>query len=129
MHRGYIKIWRKTLDSGLIQLPNALALFVYMLLNATHKPIRYGTVDLERGQLVTGRHKLAADLVMSERSIRTALEHLIKLDFIASSSTNKYTVYTIVNYSKYQDCDIPTDQENDQQPTSNRPATDHYTKT
>jgi hypothetical protein len=128
MHRGYIKIWRKTLDSGLFQLPNALALFVYMLLEATHKPIRYGTVDLDRGQLVTGRHKLAESIGISEQATRTALAHLIELDFITSKATNKYTVYTIVNYNKYQDIDaIPNQQNNQQatneQPTSNQQAT------
>lgn len=129
MHRGYIKIWRKVKDSGLYQLPNAFTLFVYMLLEATHKPIRHGTVDLDRGQLVTGRHKLSAELEMSERSIRTALDHLTKLDFIASKPTNKYTIYTIVNYSKYQDIDVATDQQTDQQATSKRPATDQQPTT
>lgn len=128
MHRGYIKIWRKTQDSGLLQLPNALALFIYMLLEATHKPIRYGTVDLERGQLVTGRHKLAAELEMSEQSVRTSLDHLIKLEFITSRPTNKYTIYTIVNYSKYQDVDSTPNQQINQpvtneQPTSNQQVT------
>lgn len=129
MHRGYIKIWRKIKDSGLFQLPNALTLFIYMLTEATHKPIRYGTVDLERGQLVTGRHKLSAELKMSERSIRTAIDHLTKLDFIASKATSKYTIYTIVNYGKYQDMDLTSDQVNDQQPTSNRPTTDQQPTT
>lgn len=116
MHRGYIKIWRKVKDSGLYQLPNAFTLFVYMLTEATHKSTRRGTVDLERGQLCTGRHQLSKDLGLSERSIRTALEHLVKLNMITGKSTNKFTVYTIVNYNNYQD--------NDQQATNERPAKD-----
>lgn len=129
MHRGYIKIWRKVKDSGLYQLPNAFTLFVYMLTEATHKPIRYGAVELERGQLVTGRHKLSYDLGMSERTVRTAIDHLTKLDFIASKSTNKYTIYTIVNYGKYQDVGVEIDQQNDQQATSKRPTSDQQTTT
>lgn len=129
MHRGYIKIWRKTLDSGLLQLPNSLALFVYMLMEATHKPIRYGTVELERGQLVTGRHKLSTELGMSEQSVRTALEHLIKFDFVTSKSTNKYTVYTIVNYNKYQDIDSAPNQQNNQQVTNEQPTSNQQVTT
>lgn len=129
MHRGYIKIWRKTLDSGLLQLPNSLALFVYMLMEATHKPIRYGTVELKRGQLVTGRHKLSTELGMSEQSVRTALEHLIKFDFVTSKATNKYTVYTIVNYNKYQDMDSAPNQQNNQQVTSEQPTSNQQVTT
>lgn len=129
MHRGYIKIWRKTLDSGLLQKPNSLALFVYMLMEATHKPIRYGTVELERGQLVTGRHKLSKELNMSEQTVRTCIEHLTKFDFITSKSTNKFTVYTIVNYSKYQDTDVVPNQEDNQQATNEQPTTNQQLTT
>ena len=127
MHRGYIKIWRKTQDSGLFQLPNAFTLFAYMLTEATHKPVRFGTVDLQRGQLVTGRHKLASSVGVSEQSIRTALKQLHDLNMIQSESTNKYTIYTIVNYSNYQDFDSDQPTNNQQltneQPTSNQQLT------
>lgn len=124
MHRGYIKIWRKVKDSGLYQLPNAFTLFVYMLTEATHKPVRFGTVELERGQLCSGRHKLANELQVSEQSIRTALEHLHNLEMITSISTNKFTVYTIVNYNNYQDSQPTSNQQTtNEQPTNNQQTT------
>lgn len=122
MHRGYIKIWRKVKDSGLYQLPNAFTLFVYMLTEATHKPIRFGAVDLERGQLSTGRHILSSTLKMSEQSVRTALKHLHNLGMITSKSTSQYTVYTIVNYNNYQDSTVYPNQQVNQQSTNDQPT-------
>ena len=56
MHRGYIKVWRKVQDSGLMQMPNTLALFMHILFSATHKDIKVGTstgiIDLQSGQYI-----------------------------------------------------------------------------
>jgi len=104
-------------------------MFIYMLTEAAHKPSRFGTVDLQRGQLVSGRHKLAEHLALSERSVRTCLQHLHDLGMITSQSTNRFTVYTIVNYGQYQDNTQPTDQPIDQQATSYRPTSDQLPTT
>lgn len=124
MHRGYIKIWRKLEDSGLLQMHGSLAMFIHMLMEATHKPIRYGTAELERGQLVTGRHKMAETLGLTDRQVRTCESNLRKLGFVTSKSTNKYTIYTIVNYNKYQDMDNVNDQQIDKQTTNDRQTND-----
>jgi DNA-binding transcriptional MocR family regulator len=81
-------------------------------------------VDLERGQLCTGRHRLAGELGMSEQTIRTALEHLHNLEMITSEPTNKFTIYSIVNYNSYQDQQPTINQPTtNEQPTSNQPTT------
>ena len=125
MQRGYIKIWRKIEDSGLLQMHGTLALFMFILLKAAHKPIKIGTpngiVELERGQYMSGRHKLSADVSLSEQEIRTCLARLEKLDILRIKSTSRYSIYTVVNYSNYQD----TNQQGNQQSTSNQPAANH----
>lgn len=122
MQRGYIKIWRKLEDSGLLQMHGTLALFMFILLKAAHKPIKIGTptgiVELERGQYMSGRHKLAADVLLSEQAIRTCLARLERLDILRVESTSRYSIYTIVNYSNYQD----TNQQSNQQSTNSQPA-------
>jgi hypothetical protein len=133
MERGYIKVWRKLEDSGLLQMPNTLALFIYILMHAMHKDRKVGTstgvINLKRGQYISGRKALAADLEQSEREIRTSLQRLIDLEIITVETTNRYSVYTIENYNKYQD----SDQHNDQQTTgteaNKRPANDQQTTT
>lgn len=107
MHRGYLKLWRKVEDSGLLQIPLTYALFTFILLKATHKPRKIGTphgvVELQRGEYMSGRIALARDLNQSEQSIRTGLDRLQKMEILTITSTSRYSIYTIVNYGNYQD--------------------------
>lgn len=122
MHRGYIKIWRKIEDSGLFQMHSTLALFMYMLMQAAHKTKKVGTsmgvIELERGQFISGRHKLASALELSEQKVRTCLDNLHSMGIITSKATNKFTIYAIVNYNEYQ----TTEEITTSQTTSNQPA-------
>jgi hypothetical protein len=126
MHKGYVKVWRKIEDSGLMQMPNTLALFMHILFNATHKDRKLGTpagvIELKRGQYVSGRIELARVLKQSEQQVRTSLKKLELMKILTIQATNRYSIYTIENYSKYQD-EQPTDnQPNNQQSTSNQPT-------
>ena len=107
MERGYVKLWRKCLDSGLIQNGPAWQLFGYLLLKTTHRPHRQivgGMVfNLQPGEVVFGRVKAAADLGLSEKQVRTAFDLLKKLEIVASRSTNRCTVVSFVNWHRYQD--------------------------
>ena len=129
MQRGYIKIWRKLEDSGLLQMHGTLALFMVMLFRAAYKPCRVGTVELERGQLSAGRFQLCEWTGLSEQSVRTCLTHLINMKIITSKSTNKFTVYTIVNYGQYQDNEVATNHQTNQQSTNNQPTTNQQLTT
>ena len=112
MQRGYIKVWRKLEESGLLQMPNTLALFMFLLMNAMYKDCKVGTatgvVELKRGEYISGRKKLAADLNQSERKIRTSLSRLTELGIIDQQTTSRYSVYAIVKYNEYQDSDQQT---------------------
>ncbi|HTG54959.1 MAG TPA: hypothetical protein VL943_01735 [Niabella sp.] len=126
MHKGYVKVWRKIEDSGLMQIPNTLALFMHILFNATHKDRKLGTpvgvIELKRGQFLSGRIELARTLKQSEQQVRTSLKKLELMKILTIQSTNRYSIYTIENYSKYQD-EQPTDnQQNNQQITNSQPA-------
>ena len=129
MQRGYIKIWRKTVDSGLIQMPNTLALFMAMLLRAAYRPCKLGTLDLERGQVSAGRFQLCEWTGLSEQNVRTSLKHLHDMKIITSKPTNKFTVYTFVNYGQYQDSDDVSNQQINQQLTNNQPTTNQQLTT
>ena len=107
MEQGYVKLWRKCLDSGLLKNPTAWQLFGYLLLKATHRAHRQlvgGMVfDLQPGDVIFGRSKAADDLCVGEQSIRTALKLLEKLEIVTSKSTNKCTVISFVNWDRYQE--------------------------
>lgn len=137
MHRGYVKLWRCIEDTGLVGQPTAFYLYSYLLLKATHKAksvvVSGAVFNLDAGQVVVGRNKLADETGLSVRNIRTALELLKKLSLIAIKTTNKCTIVSIVNWDTCQnnkpEADQQNDQQNDQQPTSTRPAPDQHPTT
>jgi len=129
MHRGYVLVWRKIQDSGLMQMPNTLAVFLHILFSATHKDIKVGTphgaIELKRGQYISGRKKLAEELEQTEREIRTSLKRLVELQILTIKTTTRYSVYTIENYSIYQDVNLKATSET----TNKRPTNDQQTTT
>lgn len=106
MERGYVRVWRRIADSGLLQHPRALQLFMHLLLTATSKPCRRivagAPLDLKPGEVVTGRERLAQELGATVREIRTAMDILKKMEIVTSRATNKYSVVFITNWDRYQ---------------------------
>ena len=133
MEQGYVKLWRKCLDSGLLKNPTAWQLFGYLLLKATHRAHRQlvgGMVfDLQPGDVIFGRSKAADDLCVGEQSIRTALKLLEKLEIVTSKPTNKCTVISFVNWDRYQDEQPAPNQQTNQHLTSNQPAPNQHLTT
>lgn len=127
MNRGYVKVWRKTLDSGLLQYPEAWALFCWCLLNATRKPITHSIrgkqVRLKPGQLLFSQRKVAEELEMGRQQIRTALAFLIKAEILTQYVTHLYTIITIVNWHTYQSG------QNETNPVSNPVLTQYLAET
>ncbi len=118
---GWVKLWRKSLGSGILQNHRLWAFWCWCLLQATHKPktqiVGRQSVKLGPGQFVFGRKKAAAALGLSERKVRTCLAQLQSLECLSVKTTNKYSVATIVKWELYQS--------NDFQTTSSRPADCH----
>lgn len=122
--KGYIKLWRKTLDSGIMSHPTAWQVFGWVLLNVAWKrtryPTRYGIIDLAPGQVATGRKKMAQELDSTERKIRTALDLLAKCEILTIKTTKTHSVITLVNWAKYQSDDAET---TNSRPTGDQRAT------
>ena len=105
-------------------------LFIHLLLKANHDTNKWENETIARGQVVTGRKNLAKETGLSVRQVRTALLHLKETNEISTiKTTNKYTILSIVNYDSYQEKNNTIDQQVDQQPTSNRPASDQQATT
>jgi hypothetical protein len=122
MERGYVKVWRKLEDSGLLQMPNTLALFMFLLMKASRTKRKVGTstgvIELLPGQYISGRKQLSELLEQGEQQIRTSLARLENMEIITSTPTSRFSIYTIVNYELYQD----NDQKLTSNSTSNQPA-------
>lgn len=78
-------------------------LFVHLLLKANHKPRKWRGKTVTRGQVITGLNVLGDETGISVQSLRTRLRRLELSGAICRKSTNKFSVITIPNYSKYQD--------------------------
>lgn len=127
MNRGYVRLWRKSLDSGLLRRPKVWAFFCYCLLKASHKTrkavVGRQEIILQPGQFIFGRRVAAEETGLTEREIRTSCQSLTNLEIMTSKTTNKFSIITIVNWDTYQAPEDENDQHNDQVATSKRPQT------
>jgi len=129
LYDGYINLWRKSLEGGLLKNHKAWAFWTWCLMKASYKIhkqiIGFQEIELMPGQFIFGRKKASIELSMSERSIRTCLNFLINSKNLTIKTTNKFSIITICNWNSYQDIKSITDQ----QPTNNRPTTDQQLTT
>lgn len=102
MRGGYIKLHRKFTEWKWYHDPNTARVFLHLLLTASWEESEYRGYKIKPGQVVTGRKKLAKELKLSEKAIRTALEHLKSTNEVAIKTTNKFSIITVVNWRKYQ---------------------------
>lgn len=128
MNRGYVKLWRKSLNAGWLKRHNLWIFCSYCLLKANHKKnfkaiIHNQEINLQPGQFIFGRKVTAEETGLTEREIRTCLALLIKWQNVTIKTTNRYSIISIINWPIYQSEEIENDQLNDQRPTSNRPHT------
>ena len=120
----FIKLDRNMLRWGWYTDGPTMRLFIHLILIANVKPTKWQDITIKRGQVVTSLHNLSRQTGLSVRSVRTALSHLISTNEVTSTSTNRYTLITVVNYALYQD--KPTNkltterQTTDKQTTNNR---------
>lgn len=125
--RGYVKVYRCLLDSGVFRNPKLAHFWLYCLLKASHRRrtamVGYEKVGLEPGQFVFGRRKAAAETGLSERAIRTCIRWLKSGRKLTIKATRRYSVITICNWESYQGSGAASDPSSDQLTTHQRPQT------
>lgn len=100
---GFIKIHRQIFEWPWYIDINTFRLFIHMILKANWKEGRFRDTTVPRGSFVSSVAKLAEETGLTNDEVRTAISHLIRTKEITKQSTNKYTVFTVVNYALYQD--------------------------
>ncbi|WP_271270510.1 hypothetical protein [Aliamphritea hakodatensis] len=108
---GWIKSYRKRLESDFARCPVKYAVWDYLLHTATHKPrkTRLGRQDitLQPGQLITSQRVIMNQfnksvLPITRDIIRGALDYFVREGMIQSEGGRTGSVVTIVNWGKYQ---------------------------
>ena len=127
---GWIKLHRKMLENPIVcKDADHLAVWVYLLLKASHgicpMVFKGEKIMLQPGQLITGRLKIAADLSVNESKVKRILNAFKTDQQIDQQASNKNSLITILNWDSYQ----KSDQQNEQQMTSERPASDQQVTT
>lgn len=125
---GWIKLHRSILKWGWYDDMVVSRVFLHLLLIANYEETEYHGHKIGVGQAVIGLHKLSEDLGLSVRQIRTALDKLKSTSEITIKSTNRFSIVTIENYTKFQCCgddfDKQNDKQTDKQMTNNRQTDD-----
>jgi hypothetical protein len=136
MKRGYVKLWRKSMDSPIFAHDGLWKLWCLCLIKATHKgfeatiPGILKPIKLQPGQFVTGRYSLhedyhQADLKKrySRKAAPTAytlirwLQTLQSMQMLSIKTYNKYSIITVSNWIQYQ--------ENEHQVSNRRASSEH----
>lgn len=120
---GWIKLWRKSIDSGLIKNHNVWVFWTYCLLKANHKVdykqvVGFQEIILQPGQFIFGLLKASEETELSIQKIRTCLSFLKKCKNLTIKSTNKFSIISIVNWDAYQDEESESNKQFNKQVTS-----------
>ena len=117
MNRGYVKLWRKSVDSGWIKNHKLWSFWSYCLLKATHKEfdaiVGLQIVHLYPGQFVFGLKRTSQETGLTIREIRTILGFLKKAGNLTIKTTNKFSIILIINWPLYQGDNSENDTQND----------------
>ena len=99
---GWIKLHRKMVNWEWYQDCNVKAVFLHLLIFASHTQHRYCGRVIERGSLITSLASLSESLGLTVSQIRTALSKLERTGEIRKENLETCTLLHIVNYELYQ---------------------------
>ena len=106
--KGFLRISRCIIDHWIYQDAEYFKVWFEMLFRARYstEPVTklvYGQlVTLNRGEFIFGRQSWSKRLGISEQRLRTLIDKLIQDNMIeVVKKYNKFTIYRIVNYEKY----------------------------
>ena len=102
LENGFIKLHRKILKWEWYDDRNTTAVFIHLLLTVNTADEIWHGVKIQRGSRVSSFAKLAKELNLTIKEIRTCLQHLEQTGETAHVSTRNYTVFTVINYDSYQ---------------------------
>ena len=102
MDNTFIKLSRKIQSWRWYQDANTMRVFIHILLNANVYDHDFENITVKRGQWVTSQKRIAEQLNLSLKNVRTALDHLKSTNEVAIKTTSKYSIITVKNYNQYQ---------------------------
>ena len=120
MAEAFVKFSRKICKWEWYKNAETFKVFVHLILTANYADGRFEGIEVKRGQRVTSFKKLAEETGLSIRQVRTAVEHLKSTREVTHKAYPKFSLFTVVNYDKYQSNRHDERQASDTQATCNR---------
>ena len=114
---GFVKVPRSILAEDWAKRPQALAVFIRLLLSANREAKDWNGITIKRGQFITSLRSLSKSCGLTVSAVRTALDALQKAGFAhlltrsgahpkkggpAHIAAQGYTIVTICNYDSYE---------------------------
>ena len=111
MHRGFVKLWRKSMDSEIFKDAYLQQLWDWCMMKASWKDdvVTWKTgrgnvlVPIKRGQFVFGRHAAAKALGGNPSTVSRRMEVLSRRGMLGIEPGTHYSIVTVLNYRHYQD--------------------------
>lgn len=120
----YVKLFRKMTEWEWYTDVNTKVLFLHCLIKANWKAGSWHGYKYERGQFITSIPTLAHETGLTERQVRTALNHLKATGEVTDWHDNRIRMITVVSYDRYQGERQANGQSDDSQTTGKRQASD-----
>lgn len=102
LENGFIKLHRKILKWEWYDEPNTMRVFLHLLLTVNLHADTWHGIEIPRGSRISSYAKLAKELHLTNRQIRTALSHLETTGEVTRQTYPNYTVFSIAKYDEYQ---------------------------
>jgi thioredoxin-related protein len=106
MTDGWIILHRKIYNSKDFNNQLEVAIFMYLLTMASHKPIqvvyRKKKLTLNRGDTSIAYRDLAKKFNISKEKVRTVIKNLVSSGNVRQTLHKRLSIFSIVKYEKYQ---------------------------
>lgn len=114
--QGWVKVHRSVMDNQIImKSPDHLAVWLYLLLHATHKEqkatFKGKELILKPGQLITGRKMIAEKINISESKVHRVLALFEAERLIEQQTSNKNRLIYLPAWDKQQSAEQPVEQQ------------------
>jgi len=133
MNRGFVNLWRCSLDSQVWKSDGLWKVWCWCLMKASYssrwKSIITGRgeteIELLPGQFIFGRKSAAKELGMTESTIRNRIEKLKKIGNLVVKPDTHYSIVTVCNWKIYNSVEIDKGQAKGQAKDNQRTTKGH----
>lgn len=111
--KGFALLHRKIMDVPFYKDAEAAHLWVHLILKAKYSPeyvmTELGEKLVKRGELLSGRNKLASETGLEPDRVLYLLRKFKKLGMISWESNTKFSIFRIEKYDDYQSNFVPAE--------------------